>query len=101
MAGGVPRLILASGLLWGLWHVPLVLASVMPVGPSPALSAVLLVVGATALGVVIARVRLATGSIWPAIAFHLAWNTIIQEVFKPVTTGPGARLWLGEYGTLT
>jgi membrane protease YdiL (CAAX protease family) len=73
----------------------------MPVGPSPALSAVLLVVGATALGVVIARVRLATGSIWPAIAFHLAWNTIIQEVFKPATTGPGAMLWLGEYGILT
>ena len=36
---GVPRPVLTSGLIWGLWHVPLVLGGVYAAGPSPALSA--------------------------------------------------------------
>jgi len=98
---GVPRPILASGLIWGLWHVPLVLAGLYPAGPSRALSAVLLVVAATALGVVIARLRLATGSVWPAVALHLAWNRIIIGGFDAVTAGDRAALWVGESGLLT
>jgi membrane protease YdiL (CAAX protease family) len=103
---GVPRPILASGLIWGLWHAPLVWGGVIPRGPSPALSTVVLVVMATAVGLVIARVRLETGSVWAAVALHLAWNTVIQEVFDPLAgltagTGAGARLWVGETGLLT
>jgi membrane protease YdiL (CAAX protease family) len=103
---GVPRPILASGLIWGLWHAPLVWGGVIPRGPSPALSTVVLVVMATGVGVVIARARLETGSVWAAVALHLAWNTVIQEVFDPLAgltagTGAGARLWVGETGILT
>ena len=98
---GVPRPVLASGLIWTLWHVPLVLAGVYVAGPSPALSAALVVVGGTAFSVVIARMRLATGSVWPAIAFHLAWNRIIKGGFDAVTAGDGAALWVGESGLLT
>jgi membrane protease YdiL (CAAX protease family) len=98
---GAPRPVLASGLIWGLWHVPLVLAGVYAAGPSPVLSAALLIVTATSLGYVLARMRLETGSIWPAIVLHAAWNSIIQGPFDEATTGAGAMLWVGESGILT
>ncbi len=98
---GVPRPVLASGLIWGLWHVPLVLSGVYAVGPSPILSASLIMVSITSFGYVIGRMRLETGSVWPAVALHAAWNTIIQGPFDGATSGAGATLWVGESGVLT
>lgn len=98
---GVPRPVLVSGLIWAVWHVPLVLAGVYAAGPSPLLSAILLVVGITSFGYVIARMRLETGSVWPAVVLHTAWNSIIQGPFDGATTGAGATLWVGESGILT
>jgi uncharacterized protein len=98
---GVPRPVLASGLIWALWHVPLVLGGVYAAGPSPALSAALIVVSITSFGFVISRLRLETGSVWPAIVLHAAWNRIIQGPFDGATTGVGATLWVGESGILT
>jgi len=98
---GVPRPVLVSGLLWGLWHVPGTLTGVYATGPSPLLSAVLLMVTITSLGYVIGRMRLETGSVWPAIVVHAAWNSIIVGAFDSATTGAGAALWVGESGILT
>jgi uncharacterized protein len=97
---GVPRPILASGLIWGLWHMPLVLAGLYAAGSSPVRSAVLLMVTATLFSYLLARMRLETGSIWLAIILHGAWNSIIQTAFDPATA-PGAKLWVGESGILT
>ena len=98
---GVPRPVLAGGLIWALWHVPLVLGGVYAAGPSPALSAALIVVSITSFGFVISRLRLETGSVWPAIVLHGAWNRIIQGPFDGATTGAGATLWVGESGVVT
>ena len=98
---GVPRPILVSGVIWGLWHIPLILAGMYVAGSSPVVTAVLFMVAATSFCFVIARMRLETGSIWPAIALHAAWNSIIQSAFGAATTGAGAALWVGEAGILT
>jgi membrane protease YdiL (CAAX protease family) len=100
---GVPRPVLASGQIWGLWHIPLILAGVYVAGSSPVVSAMLFMITVTPFGFVFARMRLETGSIWPAIALHGAWNSIIQGAFDPVTmgTGTGATFWVGEAGILT
>jgi hypothetical protein len=57
-------------------------------------------VSATAVAFGFARFRLQTGSIWPAIVLHGAWNSVIQTGFDPAAAGPGAHLWLGESGIL-
>ena len=101
IAAGVPRPILASGLILGSWHLPLVLWAGFAAGPSPALSAALLLVMATGLGTILALFRLATGSIWPVVALHAAWNASIQAGFDGATTGAGKALWVGESGLLT
>jgi membrane protease YdiL (CAAX protease family) len=97
---GLPKPILVSGLIWGLWHVPLILGGVYLVGPPPLLAAVLWMVTATAFSFVFARLRLETGSVWPAITLHSAWNAIIQTAFDPASHGAGAELWIGESGIL-
>jgi membrane protease YdiL (CAAX protease family) len=98
---GVPQPILLSGVIWGLWHLPLILAGLYAAGPSPVLSAALFLIGATAFGTVIAWLRLESGSIWPAIVLHGVWNNVIQGPFDHATTGPAALLWTGESGILT
>jgi uncharacterized protein len=98
---GIPRPVLVSNLIWALWHIPLTLAGVYAAGPSPVLSAVLLLIGVVSIGHVIAWLRLNTGSIWPAIVLHSAWNSIIQGPFDQATTGTAAKLWTGESGILT
>lgn len=104
----LPHPILLSGLIWGLWHVPIVVGAGYAAGPSPSASALLLVILATAFGVVFARLRLQTGSIWPPIVLHAAWNSIIQSAFDAARTGgDSSRLhdraswWVGESGVLT
>jgi membrane protease YdiL (CAAX protease family) len=93
---GVPRPVLVSGLIWGLWHLPLIVTGVI-YGDNPRLLAVVVfMVSATAMGFVIARFRLETGSIWPPIALHAAYNSVIQSAFAPATTGPGEAVWVGE-----
>jgi membrane protease YdiL (CAAX protease family) len=98
---GVPYPVLTSGLIWAAWHIPLVVTGAYVAGLSPLLTCVLLSISITSLGVVIARMRLETGSIWPAIVLHGAWNSIIQNAFDPAVYGASAALWVGEAGILT
>ncbi len=98
---GVPRPMLASGLIWGLWHVPLVVWAGFGDGPSPLLSVMLLLVTTTAFSYMLARMRLETGSVWPAILLHVTWNTAIQAGFDVAMAGAQEALWVGENGLLT
>jgi len=97
---GLPKPIPMSGLIWGLWHVPLILGGVYLVGPPRFLAALLWMITATAFSFVFARLRLETGSVWPAITLHSAWNAIIQAAFDPASHGAQAELWIGESGIL-
>jgi uncharacterized protein len=97
---GVPMPVLASGVIWGLWHVPLILGGVYLAGPPPVLSALIWMAVAVSFSFVFARLRLAPGSVWPAIALHAAWNSIIQVAFDPASARSGATLWVGESGIL-
>src|SRR3712207_2372335 len=98
---GVPRPVLASGVIWALWHVPLFLWGGFVQGVPPLLATALLMVMAPSLGYVLARMRLETGSVWPAVALHVAWNVAIQAGFQPLATGPSSQVWVGESGVLT
>lgn len=96
----VPQPVLVSGLIWGLWHLPLILSGLYAAGPNPLLSALWFMVAITVSAFLYAKLRLATGSIWPVIILHGAWNSIIQSVFDASTSGERATLWVGESGIL-
>lgn len=95
---GVPQPLLASGIIWALWHFPLILTGVYAAGPNPGLSAAVFLVDVVGIGYVIGVLRLRSGSVWPAALLHGAWNGIIQVGFDRAATGAGATFWVGEEG---
>ena len=93
----VPHPVLISGLLWGLWHVPLIVTGIV-FGNHPyrVLAVAVFLVSATAAAFVLARFRLEPGSVWPCIVLHAAYNSVIQGAFSPATAGRNAPIWVGE-----
>ncbi|MGX4587395.1 CPBP family glutamic-type intramembrane protease [Paenibacillus chitinolyticus] len=69
-------------------------------GPYLALSAFLFMISVTSFGYIIGRLRLTTGSIWPAFFLHASWNAVIQDVFDSFSKGENVLLWTGESGIL-
>ncbi|HEX7666482.1 MAG TPA: CPBP family intramembrane glutamic endopeptidase [Polyangiaceae bacterium] len=100
----VPHPVVVSGLIWSAWHLPLIASGLYAAGPHPALSCVLFVASTTAGGMIAARARLESGSLWPAVAFHSAWNAVIQGTFDRFTLGGDeartTTIWTGESGIL-
>ncbi|KOY15797.1 type II CAAX endopeptidase family protein [Paenibacillus xylanivorans] len=96
----VPRPVLTSGIIWGVWHLPVMLFANYYSGPYPALSVVLFMISVTSFSYMISRLRLTTGSIWPAILLHACWNAVIQDAFDISSSGKNVLLWTGESGIL-
>jgi membrane protease YdiL (CAAX protease family) len=104
ITAGVPFPLVTSGLIWGGWHLPLILSGMYATGPNRIGSALMFLVSIAAAGVLIGWLRLYSGSVWPAVLAHASWNVVIQDVFDRATTGsePGGRaaIWIGESGLL-
>lgn len=99
----VPRLVDAkiplfaplSGLVWAVWHWPLAFSFAS--GPR-LMTLLLFTVVVVPMGCAMARQRLETGSLWPAIGLHAVWNELLGLVFGASTPNEG--IWLGESGIL-
>ncbi|GAA0534389.1 abortive infection protein [Saccharopolyspora subtropica] len=70
---GTVRALLVSGLVWGVWHAPLTLLgyNYPQLGP---LAAVVFAGFCTVYGVVMGWLRLRSGSVWPPVLAHGAFN---------------------------
>jgi membrane protease YdiL (CAAX protease family) len=100
IAAGVPQPLLVSGLIWASWHLPLILSGLYASGPSPLASAGLFIVTVLGVALVIGVLRLRSGSVWPAVVLHAAWNAILLNPFDRSSLGPKATFWVGESGVL-
>ncbi|MGL5809648.1 MAG: CPBP family intramembrane glutamic endopeptidase [Nocardioides sp.] len=97
----VRRPVLIHGVIWALWHLPLTFLVGYAAGTDAAIAAPVLVIQITAAAYLIGYLRLSTGSLWPAVLFHGAWNATIQTAYDPATTGNDHAFWVGESGALT
>ena len=70
---GVWPALLLSGVIWGLWHAPVILLG-YNFGRTDAVGLLLMVGGCVAWGVLFGWSRLRTGSVWPAVIGHGALN---------------------------
>jgi membrane protease YdiL (CAAX protease family) len=76
--------ILASGLIWGLWHAPLTLLGWNYPGLGP--WAVLpFTAFCTVVGAVLGWLRLRTGSVWPAVIGHGVLNAAVPTMYLVVS----------------
>jgi membrane protease YdiL (CAAX protease family) len=70
-----------------------------PAGPNRVLSALLLTVTLTSFSYVLSALRLASGSVWPAVFSHALWNSFFFDSFEGATRS--SNLWTRESGLLT
>jgi membrane protease YdiL (CAAX protease family) len=101
---GFTNVALISGVIWALWHWPLILfaADVTDFDKAPAwftLPAFSITI--VAAGTVLAWLTLRTRSIWPAVIMHGSQNAITQGFFAEYTSQQGnSAYYVSEVGAL-
>lgn len=90
---------LTSGLVWSLWHYPVILFAGYDSGAPPLYSLAAFTVMATGISYAFAWLTLRSRSVWPAALMHGSHNLWIQGFFDRATldTGP-TEYWTGEFG---
>lgn len=95
----LPRVALVSGAIWAVWHWPILLFADYNGGTRPWYSLACFTVLVLAIAFVFAWLRLASGSVWPAVILHASHNLWVQQVFDPLTGNTGPTPWvIGEFG---
>ena len=95
------RTALISGLIWGLWHIPLIIGGGYSSGAPTwfALSGFMVLV--VSISFASAWLRLASGSLWPAALLHAVHNSFIQSFLDKVTVDTGITEYLTtEFGAV-
>lgn len=89
-----------SGIIWGIWHMPGIISGNYSQTGTPLwfqLTCFSILVISTAI--ILAWLRIKSGSIWPAVIFHATHNGVIQMFFDRITLDTGNTSWFaGEFG---
>lgn len=93
---------LVSGLLWAAWHWPLMYMGLYGNETTPfTYQLVLFTLGIVSMSVIITYLRLKTGSLWPAVTFHMSHNVFLQKFFAPMTeTNANSAWFVDEFGAV-
>ena len=102
---GQTRALLLSGLLQGIWHLPLILLTPFyhPEG-NPWIVSLLFVLTISVAGVFYGYLRLTSNSVWPAALAHSAFNSFwstFAAITIAVTSAEVLEYWAGESGVIT
>ncbi|MDQ6602564.1 MAG: CPBP family intramembrane metalloprotease [Chloroflexota bacterium] len=92
---------LVSGLIWAVWHYPILLST--DYGEGGPQWYLLLCFTASVIGISFAAawLRLRTGSVWPAVLLHASHNLFVLNVFAPLVVQQRTTFLLtGEGGLL-
>lgn len=90
---------LVSGLVWSVWHYPLIIFSGYHGGTSVLYSLVCFTVMVTGTSFAYAWLRLISGSVWTGMFFHAMHNHFVQGLFDPLTADTGITPYIiGEFG---
>jgi membrane protease YdiL (CAAX protease family) len=91
---------MASGIVWAAWHLPGVLSGGYGTMGTPLLyQTVCFTAFVLTSAVVLAWLRMQSGSLWPAVILHATHNGLIQAFFNRITADTGAtNYFIGEFG---
>ena len=93
--------IILSGLIWAVWHFPLMIAGVYNSGTSVWYQLPMFVIEVIAMTAIMAYFRFKSKSVWPAIIFHASHNYFDQLIFGPLTKASKQAYFVGETGFVT
>jgi CAAX protease family protein len=90
---------LVSGIIWSLWHYPLIFLAGYNGGTSGWYSALCFTLMVIGIAPVFAWMRLKSGSVWTGMLLHASHNLFIQAIFDPLTRDTAATKYVrGEFG---
>ncbi len=96
---GYTKLAFVSGLIWTVWHLPLIFFTEYHGSGSRWMSVVFFTVFVIASSFVHAWMRLVSGSVWVSALLHGAANYFIQLFYPALTVQtPAGGAMLGEFG---
>ena len=89
-----------SGVIWVIWHSPLILfADYNNTGAPRWFGLLCFVVMVMGVSFVFAWLRLRSGSLWPVVLLHASHNLFVQMVFTPLTLDTGYTAYvIDEFG---
>jgi len=94
------KVALTSGLIWAMWHWPLVFMGlygndVTPLYYQLFFFSLFIISNA----VIMTYLRFKTNSLWTAVIFHMSGNVFLQKVFAPLTIDTDRSAWfVDEFG---
>lgn len=93
--GGVSAAII-TGVIWGLWHTPVIVLDGYNYPGYPWAGVGVMVIFTVALGMIFAWLRFRSGSVWPSVLGHAAYNA--QAGFGVLLLSPGNPLLRAPIG---
>ncbi|OPX64301.1 MULTISPECIES: CPBP family intramembrane glutamic endopeptidase [unclassified Methanoregula] len=96
---GFTELALLSAAVWTSWHFPMMFFGTYHGTGSIWYSLAVFIPSVMGAGLILAWLRLVSGSVWVAVLFHGFWNYFIQQFYPVLTTTTDAgQAMLGEFG---
>ena len=94
-----PKVALISGVIWAVWHYPLLFFADYNGGTPAWYGAACFTALVIGVSFAFAWMRLKSGSLWTGVFLHASHNLFIQRVFDPLTTDTGITKYVtGEFG---
>jgi len=96
---GFTRGCLISGVIWAVWHYPVLLFADYNAGTRPGFALACFTLMVIADSYILGWLRLKSGSLWPAAILHASHNLFIQAIFDGMTAPVGGALYITtEFG---
>ncbi|MGJ3254773.1 MAG: CPBP family intramembrane glutamic endopeptidase [Alcanivorax sp.] len=89
--------IFASGLIWGAWHIPMVVMLDWVFPDQPVVGSLMFTASLACWGSIMAWSRVAARSLWPAIMMHAFFNALTIGLYNPLAQ-PNAFLISNHWG---
>lgn len=92
---------LISGIIWSLWHYPILIFADYNAGTATWYALSCFTVMVIAISFVFAWLRLKSGSLWTGALLHASHNLYVQAIFTPLTRDTGKTAWyIDEFGAV-
>ncbi|MCM1989214.1 CPBP family intramembrane glutamic endopeptidase [Oceanirhabdus seepicola] len=93
--------VVVSGLIWAVWHMPIIIAGLYMPGTPIWYQLPMFVIEVIAITVVMSVLRLKSKSVWPAVLLHASHNYVDQVICRTVTDNVNSVYYVGETGVIT
>ena len=98
---GFTKTSVISGLVWGVWHLPILLFADYNSGTPVWYAMFCFIVLVVGISFIYTWFRIKSGSLWTAVLLHATHNSFIQNVFTPLTEDTGnTAYFVDEFGMI-